>query len=271
MNDASIPTPQPPPGATPTGYSAWQGWYAPPALPPAPPEKDYPQPAARRTPLLWAITLLTITTLSLALAFGARAQNPAAPARAGAAVYSSSLARDDGAFTLGSINGQCAFANGGLDATANLNNHVAPVCALNQSVGHNFWLSARVLPESLLSAPLTVALLFHQGAAAVFIDNKGAYEISERDEENNGSFAYFPLSSGYAAQWHTDGYEANTVVVQAQDGFLTLGVNGVQVAQARVTGGVAINGITQDIVLGTAGDASGQGEALYADLVVNSL
>ena len=103
------------PPNSPDGYVPYS--YAPVIEPP----RQWPVPAARHVPLIWTIVLAVVTAIAVGLIVVLPLLTTAAPPAAGKALYANSLASNDNAWSLrNDTQGQCAYANGGLDATTTI-------------------------------------------------------------------------------------------------------------------------------------------------------
>ena len=245
-------------------YPPQQPYYYPyPTLPTPPPAKQYPVPSGRRVPMIWAISLVTLTLLAALAALGGGLLRPVAPAPYGTVAYSGNLATDDGAWKLAnSADGQCVYANGGLDATTSDSaSNFGPSCVLQNHSVSDFRLSVRILSQAALNNPLYASIFVRDSDAGGVAFVVGSTGLVDGYVPNQDS----PVMSAISDQWHSDNQVGNTLVIAASGSQYTLAMNGAQFYSGDLGGaaeGQSMNGV---IGLGAVPPTSGTDEAIFAD------
>jgi hypothetical protein len=260
----------PPNTYTPTPYG-----YAPVPEPP----RQWPVPAARHVPLIWTITLAAVTVMAIGLSALAPYVTPTVPAPSGTTAYANSLARNDNAWSLSNnFQGHCAYANGGLDATANTYNanevngegltligsyDPAALCTLQGQNPTDLRLSVRILPQANLNYTLQPAIFVHSSVALVFT-TAGEFAVLFRETSAD---QWQIIYEGPTNQWHTADMLSNTVVVQTRSDSYTIALNGAVIYHGDFGGFVTDFPASGTIALGAFTTLrGGGGEAAFADL-----
>ena len=244
--------------------------------PPMPEAKVWPTPPGHIVPLVWMLTLIIATLLATVLALIGPALGNTAIAPGGTAIYASSLAHDDHAWTLtNEQTGTCAFADGNLNAQSNYfvpqaatqngliaNYEPLPLCTLQAYQLTDLHLSVRLLP----SGSFQPAIFVHEDVAFLFT-TMGQILVVSRNGNNVRQQIVASLQSN---QWHTATTLSNTVDIQVSGMTYTLGVNGTVVYQGTFSGRSANFSSTGRIALGVYTTSAAAGGAIFADLTVTA-
>ena len=245
------------------------------------PPRQWPVPAGRRVPLIWTVTLVIVTVVAVGLALIAPSVN-VAPPQPGPVLYASNLAQDDGAWNLRTdAQGQCAYANGGLDAATNQFNasdiapstnglatlaayDIFPTCLLKNQSPSDLYLSVRIVPQANIAATLQPAIIVHSSTAFLFTP-QGQLVIAFQPVPHQWQTFYEAPTN----EWRTAAQSSNTIVLQIHGTIYTIALNGVQVYQGDFQGNTAYLSPTGSIALGAYTTSTQMdGEAAYANFTL---
>jgi hypothetical protein len=259
--------------------------YPPYGYMPAPPPttlRQWPVPSARHVPLIWTITLAVVTVIAVALIGLSSAVTTAAPALGGTTAYANSLANNDNAWTNpSSAQGQCAYANGGLDATTNTFNALevdrslgiigfydpVPLCTLQGQNPTDLTLSVRLLPQANLNNTLEPAIFVHSAVAIAFTTTGEFAVLFHNQDDGKWDLLYQALTN----QWHTAAMLSNTVVVQVRGDIYTIALNDAQIYHGDFNTNATDFPTSGTLALGAFTSGAGDvGEAAYADFTLTT-